>query len=156
MVALGIFKQDLWIFSPVFLPRYGEGTPNCHLNCLNPQMPLVFCTNKLVTKCCFHCFSVLFIYFYFLTCNETEKKPNNFRRGYFFSRKKNNNKPGRVWGWFFGSLELLRHLDMTGFPGIMTTENITFRAEVGVDFFFRTWHDRSKWCKNNIWRSPFS
>ena len=33
---------------------------------------------------------------------------------------------------------------MTGFPGIMTTENITFRAEVGVDFFFRTWHDGSK------------
>ena len=23
-----------------------------------------------------------------------------------------------------------RHLDMTGFPGIMTTENVTFRAEV--------------------------
>jgi len=45
----------------VLMSLYGEGTPNCHLNCLNP------------------------------------------------------------------------HLDMTGFPGIMTTENITFRAEASFN-----------------------
>ncbi|CAE6920816.1 ppsA [Symbiodinium natans] len=45
----------------VLLSLYGEGTPNCHLNCLNP------------------------------------------------------------------------HLDMTGFPGIITTENLTFRAEASYN-----------------------